>query len=107
MTPLPERADKATTAAWSGYPAGLKGIVALDAEHDNWHRALAEWLGLPSHSMRIADGKAVSGPQQRLAGLEEDAVLNLARYVQHMRNAGYTVDAPHSPAQRDLADLGK
>lgn len=94
MIPLPDNADKATTAHWSGYPQGLAGIAAMDAEHDNWHRALADWLGLPSYSMVIASGRQVRGESQRLAGLEEDAVLNLVRYVQHMRNAGYHARVP-------------
>jgi len=84
MTPLPERADKATTAAWMGYPPGLAGIVAMDARHDPLHADLARWVGIPSFSLRIASGEALSGPGQRLAGLEEDVVLMLQRYLQHM-----------------------
>lgn len=89
MTPLPPNADKAQTAAWMGYPPGLAGIVAMDAAHDPLHALLAAWLGLPSLSLRIASGEALSGPEKVLAGLEEDAVLMVQRYIQHMHAAGF------------------
>lgn len=89
MSPLPERADKAQTAAWMGYPPGLTGIAAMDALHDPLHAFLAASLGLPSLSLRIASGEALSGPERILAGLEEDAVLVVQRWVQHMRAAGF------------------
>jgi len=84
MTPLPLNADKAQTAAWMGYPPGLKGIVAMDEHHDPLHADLAAWLGIPSFSLRIASGEDLSGPERLLAGLEEDAVLMLQRYLQHV-----------------------
>lgn len=84
MTPLPTNADKAQTAAWMGYPPGLAGIVAMDARHDPLHADLARWVGIPSFSLRIASGEALSGPERLLAGLEEDAVLMLQRYLQHV-----------------------
>lgn len=84
MTPLPDNADKATTAAWMGYPPGLAGIVAMDLAHDGHHSDLAGWVGIPSFSLRIASGEALSGPEGVLAGLEEDAVLMLQRYLQHV-----------------------
>lgn len=85
MTPLPDNADKATTAEWCGYGAD---IAAMDAAHDPLHALLASALGLPSLSLRIASGEALSGPERMLAGLEEDAILMLQRYVQHRRVAG-------------------
>lgn len=84
MTPLPTNADKATTAAWMGYPPGLAGIVAMDEHHDPLHEGLALWSGIPSFSLRIASGEALSGPERLLAGLEEDVVLMLQRYLQHV-----------------------
>jgi len=84
MTPLPSGADKAATAAWMGYPPGLAGIVAMDARHDPLHADLAAWVGIPSFSLRMASGEALSGPERVLAGLEEDAVLCLQRYLQHV-----------------------
>ena len=84
MQALPDNADKAQTAAWMGYPAGLAGIVAMDARHDPLHADLGEWVGIPSFSLRIASGEALSGPERLLAGLEEDAVLCLQRYLQHV-----------------------
>lgn len=89
MTPLPERADKAQTAAWMGYPPGLAGIVAMDRLHDQIHKELAATFGLPSLSMRIAEGQRLDGPNQILAGIEEDAALMVQRWVQHMAAAGY------------------
>lgn len=84
MQALPDNADKATTAAWMGYPPGLAGVVAMDARHDPLHADLACWVGIPSFSLRIASGEALSGPEGLLAGLEEDAVLMLQRYLQHV-----------------------
>lgn len=89
MTPLPSNADKATTAAWMGYPPGLAGIAAMDRLHDSIHRELAATFGLPSLSMRVAEGQRLDGPDQILAGIEEDAALMVQRWVQHMRRAGY------------------
>lgn len=89
MTPLPDNADKAQTAAWMGYPPGLTGIAAMDALHDPLHAFLAASLGLPSLSLRIASGEALSGPERVLAGLEEDMVLVTQRYIQHMHAAGF------------------
>lgn len=84
MRALPDNADKATTAAWMGYGEDIAG---MDREHDFWHRSLAKWLGLPSYSMRVAAGEDLNHDQRVLAGLEEDAVLMLQRYVQHRRVA--------------------
>lgn len=94
MDALPLHADKAQTAHWMGYPVGLAGVVAMDACHDPLHAFLAVQLGLPSFSLRIASGEAVSGPERVLAGLEEDAVLMVQRYVQHMKMAGYLAKVP-------------
>jgi hypothetical protein len=82
MTPLPDNADKATTAEWMGYG---EDIAEMDRCHDWWHQALAKWLGLPSHSMRVAAGEDLSHDQRVLAGNEEDAILNLQKYVQNYR----------------------
>lgn len=119
MTPLPDNADKATTAQWMGYG---QDIAEMDRCHDWWHKALAKWLGLPSFSMRVAAGEDLSHDERVLAGLEEDAVLMLQRYVQHRRVADaferakqVQLDAralqraeferiPQPLAQRDLAD---
>lgn len=86
MIPLPDNPTKATTAEWMGYG---DDIAALDAHHDPLHVEMAAWLGLPSLSLKEASGEALSGPERVLAGLEEDAVLMVQRYVQHMRVAGY------------------
>lgn len=100
MTPLPERADKAQTAAWMGYPPGLKGIVAMDLSHDDWHRAVCAWLGVPSHSMMVAEGD--SEANQRLAGHEEDLVLHLQKFVQHARVfLNVDIEVPHVPDARN------
>lgn len=88
MKVLPHNADKATTAKWMGYPQGLAGIAAMDRDHDPLHERLCDWLGIPSTSMKIARGGAVTGAEQRLAGYEEDAVLYLQRFIQHARLAG-------------------
>lgn len=88
MTPLPPNADKATTAAWMGYPPGLAGIAQMDAAHDSLHASLCDWLGIRSTSLMIARGEPVTGDQQRLAGHEEDAVLHVQKFIQHARNLG-------------------
>lgn len=80
--------DKAQTAAWMGYPAGLVGIAALDRDHDPLHQRLCEWLGVRSHSMRDAAGEPLTHDERTLAAIEEDAVLNVQRFIQHARNAG-------------------
>lgn len=80
--------DKAQTAAWMGYPPGITGIAAMDAEHDGWHQRLCDWLGIRSTSMMIARGEPTTGPEQRLAGYEEDAVLHVQRFIQQARNMG-------------------
>jgi hypothetical protein len=69
------------TAEWMGYPS----VEAMNIEHDDLHRKLCAWLGLPSYSLLIAEGHQVSHEQATLAAYEEDAVLNLQRFIQHSR----------------------
>lgn len=80
--------DKAQTATWMGYPAGLTGIAQMDALHDRLHVRLCEWLGLPSLSMKDAAGEPLTRDERTLAEIEEDAVMNLQRFIQHARNMG-------------------
>lgn len=76
---------KAQTAEWMGYGAD---VASMDVEHDLWHLRLCEWLGVESCSLLEASGVELDERQKRLAEIEEDAVLNLQRFVQMARNEG-------------------
>lgn len=63
-------------AAWVGC-----SVEQLNRDHDALHARLASWTALPSQSLRIAAGEALTPDEHRLAALEEDAVLHLQRYL--------------------------
>ncbi len=69
-------ARQAATARWMGYP----DAAAMNREHDRTHAALCAWVGVPSHSLACARGEP---HDERLAGIEEDAVLHLQRFLAH------------------------
>jgi hypothetical protein len=73
-------------ARWCGYP----DAAALNADHDRLHVAMAFWLGVTSNAMRMAVGADLTREEAELAGMEEDAVLSVQRY---MRHAGGSVPA--------------
>lgn len=70
------------TAEWMGYSS----IDPMNAEHDDLHRRLCEWLRVPSYSMMVAEGKTLTHEQWMAANYEEDAVLYLQRFIQMRRN---------------------
>jgi len=70
---------QAEVAAWLGY----SDADAMNAEHDRWHLMLARWLGIRSQSLREADGETLSDTEQRLAWMEENAVLAVQRLHRH------------------------
>jgi hypothetical protein len=53
---------------------------AMCRDHDPLHALLADWLGLSSYALRQAAGLATD---DRLAALEEDAVIAVQRYMRH------------------------
>lgn len=63
-------------ARWMGYP----DAAAMNQAHDAAHEALCRWLGVPSHSLACARGEPFD---PELAGIEEDAVLRLQRFMAH------------------------
>lgn len=70
---------QAEAARAMGYP----DVCALTRDHDLLHAALCDWLGLPgSFALAQAAGRAADA---ELAGLEEEAVLAVQRF---MRRAG-------------------
>jgi hypothetical protein len=72
--------DKATTARRLGYGGDIAG---MDRDHDPLHRALCAWLGVPSHSLRVAAGEQLTPEEQQLAWIEEGAVLEVQRLMRH------------------------
>jgi hypothetical protein len=75
------------TADWMGYAS----IQAMNADHDNLHQALCDWLGLTSHALRVARGEKISYSDYCLANYEEDAVLHLQRFIQRSSLNGHSV----------------
>ena len=47
------------------------------------HRALAGFLGVESHAMRMAAGEELTERETHLAGIEEEAVLHCQRWLHH------------------------
>lgn len=78
---------KEETAAWMGYDT----VEQMDAEHDELHRKLCDWIKLPSWSMRQAKGEKLTPGEQMMACYEEDAVLNVQRFRQMARRHGCAV----------------
>lgn len=74
--------SKADTAGWIGC-----SIEQMDAEHDPLHRALCAWAGVPSHSMRVAAGDSLNPSDKHIADLEENAVLNVQRWLVHAKGS--------------------
>lgn len=75
------RGDKPALAEWMGYPT----VAAMDADHDDLHEALCGFFDVPSHSLLQRDGKPHDAA---LAAYEEDAVLNVQRWLQRVRLKG-------------------
>jgi hypothetical protein len=73
--------DKAELAKWMGYD----NVEQMDAEHDGLHYILTQSFNLPSYSLAIANGLELSHEEWMIANYEEDAVLYLQRWLQHIR----------------------
>lgn len=63
-------------AEWMG-----TSVADMERCHDPLHRALCGLLGVTSQSLRQADGEMLTGEEQELAGLEEEAVLHCQRWL--------------------------
>lgn len=74
--------NKEKTAKWMGYDT----VEAMDRDHDPLHTAIAAIFGVTSHSMRVARGEKVNHDDWTLGNYEEEAVLNLQRWL---RKIGY------------------
>lgn len=77
-------AHKREMADWMGYGS----VEHMDRLHDRVHSSFCAWLGLPSYALKQARGEPLSPTEQRLADMEEDAVLAAQRFIQ---NAGVSV----------------
>lgn len=69
-------------AEWMGC-----SVEEMNLAHDQLHRMLAELSGYTSYAMRQADGLPIAPDEQKLADLEEEAVLHLQRYLHHAEKA--------------------
>lgn len=65
-------ADQAATARALGYDGD---VSAMNMEHDPLHGALTHFLGVPSYSLAVARGEALTDRQRALAEIEEEAVM--------------------------------
>ncbi|WP_146049641.1 hypothetical protein [Novosphingobium sp. HII-3] len=63
-------------------------VDAMNRAHDPLHRALAGFLGVESHALRMAAGEELTEREAHLAGIEEEAVLFCQRWL---HQAGGTV----------------
>lgn len=69
----PFKQHQLEVAQWVGC-----SVDDLNLYHDALHRALCDWLGVPSHSLACARSDTHDA---RLAALEEEAVLYLQRFM--------------------------
>lgn len=60
-------------------------VAELNRQHDPLHVAMCKWLGVTSHSMRVAAGEELTSDEQRLAEQEEAAVIALQRFLRSCR----------------------
>ncbi len=67
---------QAEMARWMGV-----SVETMNRAHDPLHRALCAMLDLPSQSMRQAAGEDMTAKDYHLASLEEQAVLNVQRFM--------------------------
>lgn len=67
---------QAEMARWMGV-----SVETMNRVHDPRHHALCAMLGLPSQSMRQAAGEDMTAKDYHLASLEEQAVLNVQRFM--------------------------
>lgn len=75
--------DQERTAAWLGYGHGAEAASRMNADHDPLHAALCAALGVPSQSLRMAQGETLTRREMDLAAMEEDAVLAVQKLAMH------------------------
>lgn len=63
-------------AAWLGC-----SVENMNKEHDALHQELCGAFGVVSQALRDADGEALTDAERRIAGLEEQAVLYVQRWL--------------------------
>jgi hypothetical protein len=68
--------EQEAMAEWMGC-----SVERMNVHHDRLHRWIAERVGLPSFSLRRADGEHLSPDENALAAAEEDAVLHVQKYL--------------------------
>jgi hypothetical protein len=78
-------------ASWIGCT-----VEEMNADHDRLHEWLADMTGLHSYSMDVAYEIPLTDEEFQLANYEEDAVLNLQRYLYQARKNG-NPKAPEQP----------
>lgn len=69
-------AHKREMADWMGYGS----VEHMDRLHDALHAAMCQWLQIPSYALKQSRGEPLNATEQRLADLEEDAVLATQRF---------------------------
>lgn len=73
--------DKEELAQWMGYDS----VSSMDADHDRLHELLSDLLAVPSYSMKVKNGENLTHSEWMIANYEEDAVLNVQRWLQQLR----------------------
>lgn len=58
---------------------GCATVAELNAMHDPLHAALCAWLGIESLALKQGRGERLTRHEQRLADIEEQAVLCVQR----------------------------
>ena len=78
------------TAKWMGYDS----VADMNAEHDNLHAKICNFLEIPSYALKVAKGENLTYEEYCIANYEEDAVLMLQRFIQQYNNyrSNLTVD---------------
>lgn len=58
---------------------GCASVAEMNAAHDGIHSALCAWLGIESLALKQGRGERLTRHEQRLADIEEQAVLCVQR----------------------------
>ena len=61
-------------------------VERMERHHDRIHAWLAERAGVPSYSLKVARGEPLTEAERRIAAAEEDATLQLQRYLVTIEN---------------------
>lgn len=68
--------EQTAMAEWMGC-----SVDQMNAHHDDLHRWLAARAGLPSYSLKWSAGDQLTPDQNAVAAAEEDAVLEIQKYL--------------------------